>query len=395
MALNLDYNAGCTLLPEVADQLRAMLGDYAQQMGSNPSSIHSSGQKARAMIEEARADVANLAGVGSDAKVIFTSGATEASSTALYYSFWDQFKSGSSKRSEESSYVSSKLEHPSILETFSKLEKLGVSGDLLAHTESAPLDLQSVLAKLGPQTKLVSLMLANNETGEIFPVGEICQGVKSYSSEVLFHTDAVQTLGRVELSFAQLGVDMMSLSGHKIGALPGIGALIVRKDLYPSGMLKGGPQEFRWRAGTENVPGILSFGMAARVAKNTLKKRAEAMKCASDLVLRELTSRFPDLSLNFRGVPRLPNTLSLRIPGITADDLVVALDLEGVLISSGAACASGKPEPSHVLLAMGFTDREARETIRISFSGAQSEQDLARAIQSLTTCISRMRNNGR
>jgi cysteine desulfurase len=233
-------------------------------------------------------------------------------------------------------------------------------------------------------------MYANNETGQIFALEEIAAQARALNPEILIHSDAVQAIGKTAFNFSSLGLDMITVSGHKLGALSGVGALVLKNGFEFEPQILGGPQEQYLRAGTENVLGIVSLGEAAKHIRKNLKQRiaclGELKKEALEIIGRDL----PQAVVHCRGISSLPNTLSLRIPGILADDLVVAMDLEGVLISSGAACASGKPEPSHVLVAYGLSPAEARETIRLSFTAELSLEDLRLGLKTLVHCVKRM-----
>jgi cysteine desulfurase len=235
-------------------------------------------------------------------------------------------------------------------------------------------------------------MAANNETGVINDVQSIASEVRRLSPKALIHTDAAQLLGKVPLSFHELGVDCMTVSGHKVGALTGVGALVIRKGVELAPLILGGAQEQKLRGGTENVPGIVSFGWVAKEVGSAIEARATAMSSARDLLEKILLESISDLVINGATAERLPNTSSIWIPGIRAEDLLVALDNEGIFVSSGAACSSGKPEPSHVLLAMGQGRDRARETIRVSFHAEQTASDASFAAQKIVKIVRRIRN---
>jgi len=382
--LNLDANASYGTLSGLQEQVWQKMGTL------NPSSVHSGGQRARALIEEARDAVKELLCAGEEDRIIFTSGATEANNTAVMLPFWEYHERGQRVRPE---FLSTSIEHPSVLEPLARLSALGFPVNLIEPRQEKFFP-DDFLEKLSDATKLVSIMLANNETGQILPVSELSAAIKNARGDILLHSDAVQMIGKVPLSFADLGIDILTISGHKIGAFTGTGALIVKKKMENYPLIKGGPQESRWRAGTENVPGIVSLGIAAAMLKNQEKARWHKMQSLRDELLNQLRAGVPDLVVNLSGQERLPNTLSLRIPEVKADDLVVALDLENILISSGSACSSGKPEPSHVLLASGLEENEARETIRISLRADHSLTQIQHAAEKLLSCIAKMRRGG-
>jgi len=356
----------------------------------NPSSIHSGGQKARSLIEEARDSLGELLGLTSDDRLVFTSGASEANNTAVMLPFWAFQKKLLAGGVLRPHFLTTSIEHPSVLEPLERLESFGYPVTRLKMQNGA-FSGEYFLNNLRPETALVSVMFANNETGQILPVPEISAAIKSKRPDVLIHTDAVQLIGKAEISFSETGVDMLTLSGHKIGSFTGVGALVVKRALKNTPLLKGGPQESRWRAGTENVPGIVSLGIAARELKGLELERAAKMKSFRDDLLARLLAGLKNITVNAELQPRLPNTLSVRVPDVHADDLVVALDLKGVFVSSGAACSSGKPEPSHVLLASGLSEKEARETIRISLRAEHTDQEIKEAAETIVACILKMR----
>lgn len=373
--INLDANASYGLLPELESELRALFRSY-----SNPSSIHSGGQRSRALIEEARERVGLLLGCGNTERIVFTSGATEANAMAVRGILLAE------PHQQEAQFLTTAIEHPSVLEQRCLLERFNVRTMVIAPDDNGIVRADEFGNSCTPHTKLVSVMLANNETGGIQPVREIAQIVRACQRKVLVHCDAVQALGKIPFTFAELGVDMLSISAHKIGGLTGVGALVLRRHMEISPLLRGGPQESKLRAGTENVFGIISFGLAAKYIQEDLAKRCAAMrerKTMLETVLRTELSQSVFLHVK----DSLPNTLSVRIPGVKADDLVVALDLRGIQISSGAACSSGKPDPSHVLLAMGLSREEARETIRLSLRAETPLPDLERAARTLVQCV--------
>ncbi len=383
--LNLDANASYGTLPGLAEEALRLT-----RFGLNPSSIHRGGQGARALIEEARDSVAAAIGATSGVRIVFTSGATEANNMALMLPYWEALRGDS----RQIHLLTTALEHPSVMEPARRLERLGVALSLARPQPMSALSSADVCQCLSPQTRLVSVMAANNETGEVFPVTEVASRARQAVPTVLVHTDAVQAFGKVPLAWDALAVDMLSISGHKIGALSGVGALVVRKENLAEAFLLGGPQEMHLRAGTENLIGIVSFGLAAQALVGEMAKRCDLMRRAVSVVRQVLTQELPNIEFNADNRERLPNTLSLRIPGLHADDLVAALDLEGIFVSSGAACASGKPEPSHVLLAMGMTAQAAKETLRISVRGDLGEDDARLAAQKVCSVVKRRPGGG-
>ena len=373
----LDYNATSPL----RDEVRAAVID-ALSLTGNPSSVHEEGRNARAAIESARAKVAKLAGARPE-DVIFTSGGTEANALAL-----------SPQRGEAWHCYVSAVEHPSVLaggrfhpETMT----------LIPVTPDGVIDLEilaSELAKhhLGGWRPLVSLMAANNETGVIQPVAEAAKIVKDTGG--LFHTDAVQAAGRMKLDLAALGADMVSLSAHKIGGPKGVGALVVREGVSVEPLLKGGGQERRRRAGTEYVPGIVGFCVAAELASADLS-RVDGIEALRDELEAKVLSLAPDAVVLSAGVKRLPNTSCIAVPGAKAETLVIGLDLAGVAVSSGSACSSGKVEASHVLAAMGVAPELAQGAIRISLGFATKRDDIENFLEAFGQLIKQMRQGSK
>jgi cysteine desulfurase len=364
LSFYLDANATYGLIPEVSEALADLFSESRNGLLAwNPSSVHQYGQKARAVVEEARYQVAQLVGASRSERVVFTSGATESNLMALTCALR---KNGTLDQRPE--IVTTEIEHPSMLEAIKRLSELGqCSYKPVAYPASEGATwVTSITPLLTDRTALISSMLANNESGEILPVAEMVKAARAINTECLVHSDVVQAVGKVPVQWQELNVDMLSLSAHKLGGLPGVGALVVGDNVPHEPLFFGGAQETRWRAGTENLPGILSFGIAARVARETLAQRMKCMSESWNAFVAKLKNDIPSIAIIGEHLPRLPNTALVHFAGIRADDLVVALDLKGVAVSSGAACASGKQLPSHVLMAMGSSEQEARECVRFS-----------------------------
>jgi cysteine desulfurase len=345
----LDWNATQPLLPEAADAMAAAL----RQCG-NPSSVHRWGRAARRAVEAARREVAALAGVTED-EIIFTSGGSEANQTAL-------------KGFPDRRVLVSALEHDSV--------RTGVPDrDIVPALPDGRVDLAALARMLerDPRPTLVSLMLANNETGALQPVAEAAQIAHAYGA--LLHTDAVQAAGRAALDRRALGADLMSLSAHKIGGPQGMGALVASPELPLAPLIAGGGQERGRRAGTENVAAIVGFGIAARAARARIADQAR-IAALRDVAERRLLAIAPDAQIFAAGVPRLANTIAIAMPGVPAATQVMALDLAGVMVSAGAACSSGKVTRSAVLSAMGVAPEIAECTIRISLGWSTAEADI-------------------
>ena len=366
----LDHNATAPVRPEAREALLAAL-----DTPGNGSAVHGEGRAVRGIIEVARARVAAL--VGADPKgVVFTAGGTEADALGLTPHF---------QRGEEPAecgvLLMSAVEHVAVLRGHrfdaAQVEVLPVDArgrlDLHAYDEAL------ARTRAAGRRALVSVMLANNETGVIQQIQEIAR--RAHAHDGLVHTDAVQAAGRIPVNMRDLGVDMLSLSAHKLGGATGAGALVFADpDLRPAPVFGGGRQERGLRAGTENIPGIAAFGAAAESARTTLDGEIDRVLALRESLESALRCEFPELVLLVGDVDRLPNTSCLALPGVAAETLVISLDLAGVAVSAGAACSSGKVTPSHVLAAMGVPERIARSAIRLSFGWSSGEEDVDRAL---------------
>ncbi|MBY0613210.1 MAG: cysteine desulfurase [Beijerinckiaceae bacterium] len=369
----LDWNATAPVLPEA---MAAVV--QALQICGNPSSVHGEGRAARALVEQARIDVAAL--VGAEAKnVVFTSGGTEAAQAVLSPALGEAAKSVGPRR-----LLVSAVEHACVL-TGGGFEReamtvlpVDTDGRLLLHA----LDEALQSAALAGERVLLSLQVANNETGIVQPVREAADRV--HAAGGLVHADAVQAAGKIALDIAVLGVDVLTLSAHKIGGPKGVGAIVFADDRLRLGvsLLRGGGQERGQRAGTENVPGIAGFGAAAKVATSRLGDLTDVRRLRDRLEMG-VRARAPQAVVFSSAVLRLPNTSCLAIPDFTAETALIGFDMDGVAISSGSACSSGKVKPSHVLAAMGVADDLGRCALRISLGTTTSEADVARFLQAL------------
>ena len=354
----LDYNATAPTKPEVAEAVAR-----ACEMGGNPSSVHRAGRVARRAIEDARVKVAALAGAPSN-EVVFTSGGTEANNLAL--------KGMGVRR-----LLASAVEHDSVL---AAAANSGAEVTLVPVDGDGVVDLATLERLLASDTAptLVSVMLANNETGVIQPVAQVA--MLAHKAGALMHCDAVQAPGRIALDLAALGADLLTLSAHKLGGPQGVGALIARDRAPLAALQHGGGQELGRRAGTENVAGIVGFGVAAELAGNDLGLSAEIARLRDRLESR-LRALAPGLRIFGTGAERLPNTICLALPGVAAEIQVMALDLAGIAVSAGAACSSGKVTPSHVLRAMGVPEEEVGSAIRVSLGWRTTAGDLDRLLE--------------
>jgi cysteine desulfurase len=373
-----DLDANASYAP--SEHLRGVISKAWDLVG-NPSSLHTRGQRARAALEDARAAVRELVGASSRDHVVFTSGATEGNNTVV----------ASAVAQRSGAIVTTAIEHPCILQPVAVAAAHGRSVVYVQPSVSGEVCAQDVVGALPPDVALVSVMAANNETGVINDIARIAALVRERAPQALLHTDAAQLLGKEKVNFAELGVDCMTISGHKCGALPGVGAIIIQHGTELAPLLLGGPQENKLRAGTENILGAVSFACAARESIESLSQRAESMRVIRDRFEALLTSTVPEFRIHGRNAPRLPNTSSVAFAGIRGDDLVVALDLAGVLVSSGAACSSGKPDPSHVLAAMGLPEDVVRSTVRFSFRGDYDVALADRIVNIVAGAVERMR----
>jgi cysteine desulfurase len=356
----LDHNAGSPLRVEAAAALSRLLADG----GGNPSSVHRSGQRSRRMLEAARAQVAAI--VGADARrIVFTSGGTESNNLAIF---------GAITASRRRKIISSEIEHSSILAPLAELERRGFEIVRIAPDRDGRVDPARVLEVIDSETALVTLGLANSEVGtiqDLAPLASACN-----SNGALLHIDAAQAVGRIAVDVAGLGCDLMTLSGHKLGAPAGIGALFVRDPARIAPTVFGGPHESGMRAGTPNLPGAVAFGAAAEAAMNAMGVESEQIGSLAASLLTHLRDAIPGLRLNGPLAGRLPNTINLTFPGVLGESMLIALDLEGVEVSMGSACAAGAVEPSHVLRAMSRSVAESRSSLRISLGWSNTAAEI-------------------
>ncbi|HUK86694.1 MAG TPA: cysteine desulfurase family protein [Terriglobales bacterium] len=371
----LDNNATTPLLPEVREAMLPYLGE--EQFG-NASSIHHYGQQTRAAVERAREQVAALVGCR-QAEIVFTSGGTEADNLALF---------GLAKAGDH--IATSTIEHHAVLHSAKRLEALGCEVTYVPVDGRGLVDPDDVRRALRSNTRLISIMMANNETGVVQPVEEI--GKLAAEADVWFHTDAVQAAGKVRVSVPQIGCDLLSLSAHKIHGPQGTGALYVRKGTLLEAMLYGGRHERSRRAGTENVAGIVGLGRAAEIARLGLEQ-GEDQRLAGlrDRWEKTVVEKIEAVGVNGGGAPRVPTTSSIWYDFIEGEAMVIAMDLKGVALSTGAACSSGAIEPSHVLTAMGLSPERARASIRFSLGKQNTAEDVDYALSVLPEVVGRLR----
>jgi cysteine desulfurase len=369
----LDNNASTPVLPEV---LEAMRPCFAEHFG-NASSIHHHGQETRAAVERARESVAALVG-GRTSEIVFTSGGTEGDNLAIF---------GLARPGDH--VITSTIEHHAVLNACKHLETDGCEVTYVPVDGRGLVDPDDVRRAVRPNTKLITIMFANNETGVVQPVAEI--GRIAAEADVYFHTDAVQAAGKVPIKVDDIGCDLLTVSGHKLHGPQGVGALYVRKGTQLEPMLYGGRHERSRRAGTENVPGIVGLGKAAEFSVAGFE-RGEDKKMATmrDRLERELLA-IEATGLNGGSAPRVPNTTNIYFDGIEGEALVIALDLKGLAVSTGAACSSGAIEPSHVLIAMGLRGERAKASIRFSLGKQNTAEDVNFALGLIPDTVARLR----
>ena len=368
----LDHNATTPLHPNVKETMATFMDSYG-----NPSSIYSAGKQARMMIEEARRSVALLVNCTAR-RIVFTSGGSESNNLAIK-------GVALASPSYKNHIVTTAIEHPSVLSTCKSLEKLGFCITYLVPDEHGRVVLKDLESAITEHTCLVTIMMANNETGAIQPIGDLAEIAREHS--IVFHTDGAQTVGKIPVDVERLGVDLLTISAHKFYGPKGTGALYVRKGLTVEPLINGGKQETGLRAGTENVLGIVGFGKAAQLAMNNLHDMSRVSK-SRDKLEEGILGLVPSAKLNGHRTERLPNTLNMTLPGIRGESLVLALDQKGVAISSGSACRAGIPEPSHALTAMGLSEKEAHCSVRFSLGRENTEEQIDRTIAILREIIS-------
>jgi cysteine desulfurase len=383
MKVYLDNSATTAMAAEV---IEAMSPYFSDEMG-NAQSVHSFGQRAKAAVEKARREVGALINAA-PAEIVFVSGGTEADNLALR-------GIAEAHRDYGRHIITTKIEHPAVLATCEALDGAGYRVTYLPVSRSGLVSIGDVRQAISDDTVLISVMLANNETGTIQPIEEIAGVVAEARGRGLdhlhFHTDAVQAVGKVPVDVKRLGVDLLSLSGHKIHGPKGIGALYVRKGTRLTKLLYGGHHERDRRAGTENVPGIVGLGRAAELARTQLNERMSRMRELRDYLEQKVISRFLDVRLNGDRQQRVPNVSNMSFDGIDGESLLIALDLKGIAVSTGSACASGSLEPSHVLQALGLTRDEVRGSLRFSLGAYTTREQIDYAVSVLVETVARLR----
>ena len=371
-----DNNATTAVAPEVREAILPYLGEFY----GNPSSMHTFGGQVADAVESARETMANLLGASPD-EIIFTSCGSESDNAAI----WSAIQTQPEKRH----LITTRVEHPAILSVMQHWERQGYRVTYLGVDNKGRLDLDEYAAALTPDTALASIMFANNEVGNIYPIQHMAEMAKEKG--VLFHTDAVQAVGKTPIDLAHLPADMLSLSGHKLHAPKGIGVLYVRKGVRFRPFLRGGHQEKGRRAGTENVPYIVGLGAAAKLAADHMQEERVNVAMLRDRLEKGLLERIPDCMVNGDVENRLPNTTNIAFKNVEGEAILLMLDRLGVCASSGSACTSGSLEPSHVLRAMGVPFTFAHGSIRLSLSRYSTQEEVDFVIENFPGVIQTLR----
>ena len=382
MVRYLDYAATTPVLDEVVE---AML-PYLRRAFGNPSSVYAAGREAKKGLEEARERTAAAIGA-SPGEIVFTAGGTEADNLAL--------KGGAFRaramRGSGNHVITAAVEHHAVLHSAEWLEKQGFRVTFLPVDSEGVVDLEALASALGPETVLVSIMLANNEVGTLQPVAEAAR-ITHERSRALFHTDAVQALGKVRVDVDVLGVDMAAFAAHKIGGPKGTGALYVRRKTALEPILHGGGQERGLRSGTPNVAGIVGMSVAADIAASEVQEESERLSGLRDRLEDGIAGAIAGVKVNGAGAPRVPGTVNVCIEGLEGESLLLMLDARGVAASSGSACTSGSLEPSHVLMAMGVRPELAHGSLRLSLGRASTAGDVDYVLEVLPPIVERLRS---
>jgi cysteine desulfurase len=374
-----DHNATTPPSPEVTEAVvRALTDEFG-----NASSVHHFGQRAKALLDDARTAVAALVG-GEPAEIVFTSGGTEADNLALR---------GAAEALEVTGrrhIVTSSIEHEAVLNTVKALVKRGWTSTLLPVDASGIVAPPALAAAVTPATAIVSVMHANNEIGTVQPIADLAAIAHEHGA--LFHTDAVQSAAKIPIDVKALGVDLLAISAHKFNGPKGAGALWIRRGTRLVSTMTGGKHERNRRGGTENVPGIAGMGVAARLGREKLSSNATRLAALRDRLERGILDRVAGTSVNGAPTPRVPNTTNISFDGVEAESLLIALDLEGFAVSTGSACSSGTLEPSHVLRAMGFASPRTQNSIRFSLGAGNDEEQIDALLAKLPATVEKLRS---
>jgi cysteine desulfurase len=372
-----DYNATTPIHPDIAVFVRP----FFHELFGNPSSLHWTGRDVRPYVDKAREQVAGLI-KAKPGEIVFTAGGSEADNQAI--------KGAAYALSEKGKHIiTTNIEHPAVLNTCRYLESKGFSVTYLKANINGLVDPEDVKKAITRETVLISVMHANNETGTVLSIKEI--GAMAREAGVLFHSDMVQAVGKIDIDVGELNVDLGAFSGHKVYAPKGIGALYVREGLEIDNLIHGGHQEMGRRAGTENTIGIVAFGKACEIMMDEMAEENERIEFLRGRLLGGLKARIDDLHLNGDPERRLPNTLNLSFEFVESESLLISLDFDGIAVSSGSACSSGSAEPSHVLLGMGIPPQMCQSALRMSLGRENTEEDIDYALDIIPDVVRRLR----
>jgi cysteine desulfurase len=374
-----DHNATTPLAPEVANRLDRV----SREAWGNASSIHHFGQQAKALLDEARTEVAALVG-GDPSEVVFTCGGTESDNLALRGAAEALDATG------RKHLIATTIEHEAVLNTLKSLARRGWRVTLLPVDASGIVSPDALSEAITDETAVVSVMHANNEIGTVQPIAELA--ALAHERGALFHTDAVQSAGKIALDIKALGVDLLSISGHKFYGPKGTGALWIRRGVRLLPFVTGGRQERNRRAGTENVPGLSALGLAAGLARDKVSTEAARLAALRDRLEQSLLTTVPGSARNGAASPRVANTTNISFERIESESLLIGLDLEGIAVSSGSACSSGTLEPSHVLKAMGLPHHRTLSSIRFSLGASNTDADVDRVLEVLPPLVDKLRS---
>lgn len=374
----LDHSATTPVDPEVA----ALMMTYYTEKYGNPSSVHGFGREVKQALEQARAQVAELIGA-SPLEITFTSGGTEADNLAILGTV-------EALRSKGKHIITSCIEHHAVLETCEYLEKKGFDLTVLPADAEGIVSVEDLRQAIRPDTILITVMHANNEVGSIQPIGEIGKIAREHG--IVFHVDAVQSLGKIPINVEEMNVDLLTVSSHKIYGPKGVGALYVRKGIRIVPLVHGGGQERKRRSGTENTPGIIGFGKACELAGQRMAEDARHQQELRDRLIKGITERIEFVKVNGPGgEKRLPNNVNVSILYVEGESLLLSLDMLGIAASSGSACTSGSLDPSHVLLGMGLTHEVAHGSLRFTLGRQNTEADIDYVLEQLPKIVERLR----
>lgn len=382
MRVYFDHNATTPVDPAVVEAMVRVLRSDNNDFG-NPSSIHQFGQRAKGILDEARTAVADLIRAEAS-EIVFTSGGTESDNFAIR-GVADALEAAGRRH-----LIATAIEHEAVLTTFKALARRGWTTTLLPVDTSGIVSPTALEAALTDTTALVSVMHANNEIGTIQPIEELAR--IAHARGALFHTDAVQSAGKIPVDVKALGVDLLSLSAHKFNGPKGVGALWIKRGTRVSAILTGGKHERNRRAGTESVPGIAGLGVAARLASEKLTSDAARVAALRDRLETEVLARIANTAVNGERSQRVPNTTNISFEGVEAESLLIALDLEGIAVSTGSACSSGTLEPSHVLRAMGFPAHRTQNSIRLSLGAGNTDEQVDYFLSKLPKVVEKLRS---